>query len=119
MLAERGGGIPEQQWNYWADPEYRIDRSIKDPPKGVFERNGNPGEDAYVHPHFIPYLRYFLFGVYLPSPVIETFEEEVGDPASVTSGDIVPLGDPARKLTRQSPDPRLIFRPHWELDPWI
>ena len=95
------GGIPEQRWRFWADPEYRIDRSIKDSPKGVFERNGNPGKDAYVHPHFIPYLRYFLFGAYLPSEVIEAFEKGVGNPDWITSGNIVPIRELARKLTRQ------------------
>ena len=95
------GGIPEQRWRFWADPEYRVDRSIKNSPKGVFERNGNVGEEAYVHPHFIKYLRYFLFGAYLPSGVIEAFEKGVGNPEWVTSGDIVPIGELARKLTRQ------------------
>ncbi len=95
-------GIPEQRWRYWADPEYRVDRSIKDAPRGVFERNGNPGEDAYVDPQFIPYLRYFLFGAYLPDAVIARFEQEVGNPDWVTSGDIVPLGELARTLTRQN-----------------
>ncbi len=95
----RRGGIPEERWKYWSDPAYRVDRSIKDSPKGVFEKNGKPDEDPYVHPHFIPYLRYFLFGVYLPGPVIEEFDEKVGNPAWVTSGDIVPLGKLARDLT--------------------
>jgi len=97
----RRGGIPETRWKYWDDPAYRVDRSIKDSPKGVIERNGNPGEDTYLHPHFIPYLRYFLFGAYLPSAVIEEFEEKVGNPDWVTSGDILPLGKLARDLTRQ------------------
>ena len=67
----------------------------------MFERNGSPDEEAYTHPHFIPYLRYFLFGAYLPEPVIGRFEREVDDLAPITSGDIVPLEELARTLTRQ------------------
>ena len=92
-------GIPEQRWKYWADPDWRTDRSIKDSPKGVFEKNGNSVKSTYEHPHFILYLRYFLFGAYLPSTVIEKFEREVDDLEPITSGDTVPLGEVARKLT--------------------
>ena len=63
--------------------------------------NGNRGDAAYLHSHFIPYLRYFLFGPYLPSEVIGEFERKVGNPEWITSGDIVPLGRHARKLTRE------------------
>ena len=93
------GAIPEQRWKYWADPEYSVGRSVKASPRGVFERKGNPGAKAYVHPHFIPYLRYFLFGAYLPDAVIGRFEQEVEDREPITSGDIVPLMDLARTLT--------------------
>ena len=95
------GAIPEQRWKYWADPEYSVGRSVKTSPRGVFGKNGSPGEKAYVRPHFIPYLRYFLFGAYLPDAVIGRFEREVDDLAPITSGDIVPLMDLARTLTRK------------------
>ena len=104
-LVQRGV-IPEQRWKYWSDPKYRVGGSGKNAPKGVFEKNGCPDGEAYIHPHFIPYLRYFLFGAYLPSAVIEEFEEKVGNPGWVTSGDILPLGKVARDLTRQYSLPR-------------
>ena len=104
-LVQRGG-IPEQRWKYWSDPEYRVGGRGKNAPKGVFEKNRNPDGEAYIHPHFIPYLRYFLFGAYLPSAVIEELEEKVGNPVWVTSGDILPLGKLARDLTRQYSLPR-------------
>ena len=97
----RRRGIPDERWRYWSDLAYRIDRRGKHSPKGMFEMNGNVGDDAYLHPHFIPYLRYFLFGVYLPGRLIEEFEEQVGNPGWITSGDIVPLGRRARELTKQ------------------
>jgi hypothetical protein len=85
---------------YWDDPRYRQGR-IKASHKGVFERNGCTGADIYTHPHFIPFLRYFLFGADLPEAVISAFEETVGNPQWVTSSDIVPIGKSARDLARR------------------
>jgi len=28
----------------------------------VFEKNGTRGDDVFRHPHFVKYLRYFLYG---------------------------------------------------------
>ena len=67
----------------------------------MFERNGCTGQEIYTHPHFIPYLRYFLFGADLPDAVIPEFEERVGNLRWVTSGDIVPIGKSARDFARQ------------------
>ena len=98
-LSERGA-IPEERLNYWNDPNYNTGRG-KASHKGVFERNGNTDEESYTHPHFIPYLRYFLFGADLPDAVIAKFEEKVDNPAWITSSDILPIGKCARDLTRQ------------------
>ena len=98
-LTERGA-IPKERLNYWNEPNYYRGR-LKSSHKGVFERNGCRGQEIYTHPHFIPYLRYFLFGADLPDEVITKFEEEVGNPAWVTSSDIVPIGKCARNLARQ------------------
>lgn len=89
-LSDRSA-IPQERLNYWNDPEYKQGR-MKASRKEVFERNGCHGADIYMHPHFIPYLRYFLFGAELPDAVITAFEEKVGNPQWVTSGDIVPIG---------------------------
>lgn len=62
---------------------------------------GNKGSDIYTHPHFIPYLRYFLFGAELPAGLIAEFEQTVGDPQYVTSSDVVPISRAARELTRR------------------
>lgn len=98
-LRERDG-IPEERVRYWLDPEYNTGR-LKSSHKGVFERNGRRGDEIYEHPHFVPYLRYFLFGAELPRPVMAAFEEAVGNPEWVTSGDIVPMGKHARGLARE------------------
>ncbi|KPG02091.1 hypothetical protein IP86_00955 [Rhodopseudomonas sp. AAP120] len=93
--------VPAQRLSYWNDPRYNYGR-IKASRKGLFERNGCTGADIYTHPHFIPYLRYFLFGADLLAAVIASFEEKVGNPQWVTSSDIVPIGKCARDLTRQN-----------------
>src|SRR4051794_30264410 len=77
-LGERNA-IPKQRLKYWSDPTYHIGR-IKSSHKGLFERNNCTGEDIYTHPHFLKYLRYFLFGADLPPSVIEQFEEKIGNP---------------------------------------
>ena len=93
--------IPEIRLKFWSDPEYRINRRIKSSPKGVFERKGCTGDDIYIHLNFLPYLRYFLYGADLPDEVISRFEEQVGNPDWVTSGDIDPMGKCARALIRK------------------
>lgn len=92
--------VPQERRNYWNVPDYNSGR-VQASRKGVFERNGTLGEDIYVHPHFVPYLRYFLFGAEIPDEVITAFEAGVGDPAWVSSSDIAPIGKLARDLTRR------------------
>lgn len=92
--------IPEARLNYWNDARYQKSR-IKASHKGLFERNGCTGSDIYTHPHFIRYLRYFLFGAELSDSVISEFEANVGNPQWVTSSDVIPIGKCARNLTRR------------------
>ena len=99
-ICERGA-IPEGRLKYWDNPSHQTDGRLKVSRKELFERNGCTGQDIYTHPHFLPYLRYFLFGADLPDPVITKFEKQVGNPSWVTSGDILPIGKCARDLVRQ------------------
>jgi hypothetical protein len=98
-LSDRAA-VPTERVKFWNDPRYNTGRT-KASRKGLFERNGRTGADIYTHPHFLPYLRYFLFGADLPDAVIAAFEAKVGNPQWVTSSDIVPIGKCARDLTRQ------------------
>lgn len=98
-LSERKA-VPPERLNYWNDPAYNPGR-IKASRKGLFERNGCVGEDIYTHPHFIPHLRYVLFGADLPDEVMTAFEAGVGNPTWVSSSDIIPIGKLARDLTRR------------------
>jgi hypothetical protein len=99
QLGERSA-IPRERMNYWNEPGYNPG-AIKASRKGLFERNGCRGVEIYTHPHFVRYLRYFLFGAELPDVVIAAFEEKVGNPEWLTSSDIVPIGKCARDLTRK------------------
>ena len=99
-LSERDA-IPMQRLKYWNDPDYIPDRRLKTSHKGLFERNGRVGDEIYTHAHFLPYLRYFLFGADLPHSAIENFERKVGNPDWITSGDIIPIGGCARDLARR------------------
>jgi len=93
------GAIPQERLNYWNDAAYSTGR-LSASNKGVFERNGCTGDDIYTHPHFIPYLRYFLFGADLPDAAITAFESKVDNPDWITSSDIVPIGKYVRDLAR-------------------
>lgn len=92
--------IPAVRRSYWKDPDYNKS-GVKTSRRGIFEKNGTRGHDIYIHPDFVRYLRYFLFGADLPDAVISAFEEKVGNPEWVTSSDIVPIGHCAHDLTRQ------------------
>lgn len=98
-LVERNA-IPEVRRLYWSDPEYQIGR-LKASHKGLFERNGRQVEEIYTHPHFLKYLRYCLFGAQLPEGAISEFEEAVGNPEWVSSGDITDITKGTRKIVRK------------------
>ena len=98
-LAERNA-IPEIRLKYWLDPEHQIGR-LKASHKGLFERNGRQGDEIYTHPHFLKYLRFFLFGAQLPARAIAEFEEVVGNPEWVSSGDITDISKGTRAIVRK------------------
>ncbi len=98
-LSERCA-IPRKRLTYWNDPEYNTSR-LKTSHKGAFERNGCKGQQIYAHPHFLPYLRYFLFGADLPEAAIAKFEDKVGNPDWVTLRDDIRIAKYARDITRQ------------------
>jgi hypothetical protein len=75
-----------------AIPDVRI-RNFTEPFPGgrgkshqdVFVRNGCRGEAIFKHPHFVPYLRYFMDGPALPATTIEGFRRILIDDSG-TSG---------------------------------
>lgn len=92
--------VPDIRLKYFTDPRFHHGR-IKDSKKGLFERNKNVGDEIYTHPSFLQYLRYFLFGADLPGPVIEAFEQHVGEARWMSSGDVPAAAKRTRALIRE------------------
>lgn len=86
--------IPYIRLRYFTDPDLNSGKS-KRSRQQMFEANGRTGDAILEHPHFLPYLKYFLFGPDLPPDVIEQFA------AAIDSGDdIADLRQMARDETR-------------------
>ncbi|MEL6110126.1 MAG: hypothetical protein AAFU85_29280 [Planctomycetota bacterium] len=60
--------IPEPRLKIFGDPAYA--ESGKKSRMQVFESNGTSGNDIFRHPHFLPYLHYFVAGPRLPDDVM-------------------------------------------------
>jgi|SRR5581483_558758 len=91
--------IPEHRIRFFKDPDYNIGGHGSSRQQ-IMERNLN-GKDFLASVHFLKYLQYFIFGPSLPAPLIDRFGEVVKNCGNVTSGDIIPLGDEAKKLVRK------------------
>ena len=61
--------IPLPRVKFFGDPSYNIGGRGKSR-QSYFERNGCKGNEIFRHPHFLEYLKYFLYGPDLPPPVI-------------------------------------------------
>lgn len=94
------GAIPQHRVAFFTDPAYHIGGHGKSRQQG-FESNGCFGNDILRHPHFLPYLRYFILGPNLPPEICSSFKDEIAKCGTVTSGDVKPLCDYAKALTRQ------------------
>lgn len=69
------GAIPNVRLLYFTDPD-RNPGSRKSR-QAIFESNGTSGDGILQHPHFLPYLRYFINGPRLPVDVVRAVEEAV------------------------------------------
>jgi hypothetical protein len=88
--------IPEVRMRYFTDPEYHI----SNPKASLYElflRNTRTAAEMYRHPHFLPYLHYFVFGADLPQGVKETFLARYLE----SDGDREQLADLARSQLRE------------------
>lgn len=68
----------------------------------IFEQNGTSGEKIVVHPHFLKYLEYFVFGPDLPRKIIEKFKGTQQFSGYLIHGDIDDLVPKARAFVRIS-----------------
>jgi len=93
--------IPEVRLLYFTDPERNPGGRGKSR-KQVFESNGTAGEEILAHPHFLPYLRYFVYGPNLPSDIIQTFKEAAAVSGHLSGHDIHDLLPAAKAAVRSS-----------------
>lgn len=92
--------IPEARLRFFDAPEYFIGGRGRSHLQ-AFENNGTRGADIFRHPHFVKYLRYFLYGPDLPGAVVEAFQRKIvscGKP--FTGNDALEVAVFARGLTR-------------------
>lgn len=69
--------IPEVRLKVFNDPDFaEVGRKS---PRDVFHSNGRADAEIIRHPHFVEYLRYFIFGPQLPVAVIEDTTEFFND----------------------------------------
>ncbi len=98
LLAARNG-IPAHRKKWFTDPDYNPGGRRKSRQQ-VFEQNGVRGEAILRNAHFLEHLRYMLCGPRLPQRVAAEFRKRVRACGHVTSGDVRPLSQCARDLTR-------------------
>jgi hypothetical protein len=98
LLARKG--IPEARMQYFTNAEYRTGR-VKGSHRDLFSRNRNTDEEMVRHPHFLPFLRYFVCGPNLPSSIMREFREQATRHGHVGPSDALELGNFARSETRK------------------
>lgn len=92
--------IPTIRLHYFTDPEFNIGGTRSR--EGVFEKNGTSGNAILKHPHFLPYLHYFIFGPRLPDATITMFGQRVKESGGFVSGSDWPdLDGIVRQAIRQ------------------
>ncbi|MEK6257040.1 MAG: hypothetical protein AABP62_00350 [Planctomycetota bacterium] len=91
---EERQAIPEIRLQVFCDPNYA--ETGNKSRQEVFESNGTVGRDICRHPHFIPYLRYFIHGPNLPKTAIDGLCKILNDDVG-TSGMVL---DQYRKHAR-------------------
>lgn len=92
--------IPAHRMALWNDPKLHPGNT-KGSYQDIFSRNGSSGSEAYIHPNFKRFLRYFLYGADLPEAAIEEFEDQVGDPRWFSGSDIIDLAKKTRAIVRK------------------
>lgn len=105
--------IPEIRIRYFTDPECNPGGRGKSK-KEIFERNGTAGDEIFRHPHFLKFLRYFIFGPDLPTEAITAFCASIWN--YLSGGDVQDLVALAKKSVRRySLDPREAAEEYFKL----
>lgn len=70
LLLIKRNAIPNIRQKYFSDEKYNIGGRGKSR-EDIFQKNGTKGIDIFYHPHFLKYVKYFIFGPDLPKSVIQ------------------------------------------------
>lgn len=91
--------IPEIRLQYFRDPTYNT--HSKKSHKEIFESNGTRGDAICRHPHFWPFLYYFIHGPDLPEETKEKFIDIVSGVENISGSDMPGLRVFVRAETRK------------------
>lgn len=112
------GLIPEVRLRVFADDNYASGRGPS--PRSSFHKNGHSDDTMLEHPHFLKYLKYFIYGPLLPTVVIAEIQNKLNELGPITSSDHITLRRFIRKITRdhklQKTDAEEVFRLILELE---
>jgi len=98
LLIERNA-FSQVRTRYFTDPELNI--GSKKSRQQIFESNGTVRRAIFGHPHFLPYLRYFIFGPNLPAVAVARFKELTAHGSYISGGDMPDLLNAAKAAVRQ------------------
>jgi hypothetical protein len=90
--------VPVIRMKYFVDPE--LNNNYGKSRKQVFESNGTSGDEIFGHPHFLPHLRYFIYGPGLPASTISEFCNILNNETHTTGGQMKRLRAFARSEIR-------------------
>jgi hypothetical protein len=77
-VPQKRNAIPEQRLSYFNDPEYNPGPGTHSRHES-FLRNAGTDEEVVRHPHFLPYLHYFIYGADLPAALKQEFQQKADD----------------------------------------
>jgi hypothetical protein len=89
--------IPKARLSYFVDAKFNVGSTLSR--REQFERNGTRGDEILVHPHFLKYLEYFIFGPDLPTEAITALSDRVKEEEFISGSDIPELCDIVRRQT--------------------
>ncbi len=91
--------IPPVRLEYFTDPDRNV--GSKRSHREIFEANGTRGDQIFEHGHFLPYLKYFIFGPDLPQATIAGFCAIANDGLLTTSMQLDQLRAYVRREVRE------------------
>lgn len=102
--------VPVVRLQYFTDPERNPGGRGKSR-KEIFNSNGTAGSAILTHPHFLPYLYYFIHGPRLTDSIIKQFWGAAKLGGYLSSSDIEDLKEQAKSCIKE-----LRLDPHWAAD---